>query len=614
MVVVALICGALGVGYALLKLGNTYSTEIVMASDGWHTKRSDESSAYSPLPITDEAIVIASGAEEVFEIAAGKLGSEISGGAVRGLIGFEQLPGEGMFKVAATTADGKEQTLKVANAYAEALMDYTAQLRQNDARKEQKILEKKVAEKKRSAKELYDQIVKFSGDEGFFDPASEKGSVYRRVEDLKKKLSEAKIIYKTNLTLDYVSKQLVGELKAELGALLTERQEGDHLVLRKRDQIDKMETLIAENTSNGSLNLKAFEGILSSSAYDEAQRLQRERKVLENTIDDYTTQIELAESETGALSEKALKIEEMTKDLTQRQNAAAVANSQKNDAEFYGNNAPSALSVFYAPTVNEVAHKSAMKKAIILGFLGIFGGAAGVIGLSLLLELIGRKVRTPMQAAIAAGSYPKLVYPPSRKVPNEMALRGFWIRGIARFLPSDRRMLFPVIGDVPNEPEFWGGLFESLQEENQRVVFVDFSNSPLSLNLGAYDASKRMSVSTINPFQYSSEDLKNMVANFPEGHVLIIRWDLSPTSMLADLAPNIDRYYLVTSQEVELSNVEEDARSYREIFGDADGLVLVNSRRPKRSQMIVNRLQDWYLEGYRRKSRRQDVATAPAVH
>jgi len=605
VVIAALVCAALGIGYAVLKLGNTYSTSIVMASDGWHSKRGDESSAYVPLPITDEAIVIAADAEEVFEIAAKKLGPDVPGGAVRSLVGLEQLPGDGMFRISANTADGKEQALKVATAYSEALMDYTALLRQREARNGQKILEKKATEKQRSAKELASEIVKFSGDEGFLDPDSEAAGVYKRVEDLKKQLSDARTLYRTDLTLDFVRKSLVGPLKADLANLLAVREESDHLVLRKRDELEKMEALIAESSTGGNLNLKGLEMVLSPADRDEARRLQRQRKVLENTIEDYTTEIENAESTTGALSEKTLKVREMTNDLNQREKAASIANEQLKDAEFYANNAPPALSIFRAPTLNEVEHRSTMSKAITLGVLGLFGGAAAVIGLSLVLELVGRKVRTPMQAAIAAGAYPKLVYPPSRKTPNEMALRGFWIRGIARFLPGDRRMLFPVIGDVQNESAFWGGLFESLQEEDQRVVFVDFSNKPLDLNLGSYDASQRMSVSTINPFQYSTEDLKNMVANFPEGHVLIIRWDMNPTSTLVDLAPHIDRHYLVTSQEVELSRVEEESRSYREVFGDADGLVLVNSKRPKRSQMIVNRLQDWYLEGYRRKSLRQ---------
>ena len=79
---------------------------------------------------------------------------------------------------------------------------------------------------------------------------------------------------------------------------------------------------------------------------------------------------------------------------------------------------------------------------------------------------------------------------------------------------------------------------------------------------------------------------------------------LSREALAQKLAPHIDRHYILTSQEVSLSVVEEDSRNYRDVFGDADGLVLINSRRPKRSQMIVNRLQDWYLESYRRRDLR----------
>ena len=107
-------------------------------------------------------------------------------------------------------------------------------------------------------------------------------------------------------------------------------------------------------------------------------------------------------------------------------------------------------------------------------------------------------------------------------------------------------------------------------------------------------------------------DFKQLVSAFPEGAVLIIRWDMSPNSMLAELAPDIDRHYLLTSQEVSLAVVEEESRSYREIFGAADGLILINSKRPRRSMMIVNRLEDWYLESYRRNALRS--APVPLSH
>ncbi len=52
---------------------------------------------------------------------------------------------------------------------------------------------------------------------------------------------------------------------------------------------------------------------------------------------------------------------------------------------------------------------------------------------------------------------------------------------------------------------------------------------------------------------------------------------------------------------------------FHDIFGSADGLVLVNSKRPARSQMIVNRLQDWYLEGYRRHALRSCARPDPKL-
>lgn len=602
----SVLCGGLGVAYAVFKLGNTYAASITLVSEGWHTKRPDEGSAYVPMPISDEAVVIAANAEDVFDLAAEKISPGMPGAAVRALVGLEQLPGDGLFSVSANTSEGKETTLKVVTAYAEALMEYTARLRRDEARAEFDTLEKQLAQKQLAAKEIEKTIVEYSQEKGIIDPLATGGTAVAELNALKKSLSDAKDALKTNneLILSYIRKEYVSLLNQELAGLLAQKSEQHHLVLGKKRQIRAIEDQLEASSESGTIDLKEFESLLPSTVYLAVQRLKEQRLILENQIASYTQQLSRSESEMGGLPERSLAMAEMSKIRYQAVASLVNIRGKMNDADFFATHAPPALSIFHAPSIGEVHHKTLKSKAITLGILGLFGGAGAVMGLSLLLELTGRKVRTPMQAAIAAGAYPKLVYPPSRNTSNEIALRNFWIRGVARFLPGERRIIFPVIGEIPNESGFWSGMFGALQDEKQRIVFVDFSRKPLSLDLPQYEGATPMPVSQIDPFRYSSADLVGMIANFPEGHVLIVRWDMNPTSVLAELAPHIDRQYILTSQEVSLSMVEEDSRNYREVFGDSDGLVLVNSKRPQRSQMIVNRLQDWYLESYRRKDLR----------
>ena len=617
IIIAAIVCAVLGVAYAVVKLGDTYTASVTLASEGWQTKSPDEGSSYVAMPITDEAVVIAANAEDVFDIAAKKIDASMPGGAVRSRVSLEQLPGEGLFKVHATTGESAELTHKVVTAYAEAILDYTALIRQDEARKEYKQLEKQLTEKQAAAKETRDEIEKFARKEGIMDPLGTGGGAGAELAVLKKQLSDAKLKYKSNndLILSYIRQEVVAPLKQELATLLEGRSETHSMVRGKKQEIARIEGKLDAAMSEDSVNIDEFESMLSAPKLLAVQRLKEERKVLENTIQNYTERLSDTESDLGGLQGSSLAMAEMRQVLNQRIVAAAVINGRMGDAEFFANNAPPSISIFHAPSLDEVHHKPLKTKAITLAILGLMGGAGAIAGLALVLELIGRKVRTPMQAAIAAGAYPKLVYPPSRKTSNDIALRNFWIRGVARFLPTERRVIVPVIGDIPNEEGFWTGLFDSIKDEKQRVVFVDFSADKLSLGLPAYNSAEVVAASTIDPDQFVAADLIKMVENFPEGHVLMVRWDMSPTSMLVDLAPHMDRQYILTSQETSLSYVEEESRNYRDVFGDADGLVLVNSKRPKRSQMIVNRLQDWYLESYRRRDVRLTNPTqTPLAH
>ena len=609
MILAGLLGAGLGVAYAVVQLGDTYSTSVTLATESWNTGDTDGGgSAYAPMPLSGEAVMIAAEAEETYEIAAKKLAPDMPGNAIRLRVSIDQLPGDGLFSVEAITSQGREKTLQYGMAYAEAIMEYTAKLRREVAQSEFEQLEKQLREKEAEALEIRDEIVEYVTERKIYDPLADGsgGTAVSEIGLLKKSLDDAKADYVSynNQTFALIRKEGLDPMKRELGRLLQEYTEEHNQVRAQRDKVRELEGLIERSASRDVIDVREFAPLVPSDTLMAMQDLQGKRKLVGNRIESYTARLSESESNIGGLPEQSLALAQKRKILEKRIDSTAVINAQMNDAEFFAKNAPPAVGIFHAPSVEEVDHRSLKSKAIKLAAAGGVAGVMAVVGLSLLFELLGRRVRTPMQAAIAAGAYPKMVYPPSRKTSAEVALRNFWIRGVARFLPGERRMIFPVIGDVPREEEFWGGLFESISEENLRVVFVDYSTQPLDLGLARYEASAAERVSTIDPRQFASDDILAMVEKFPEGHVLLIRWDMDAGSLLVDLAPHIDRQYILTSQEVSLSQVEEESRNYREVFGDADGLVLVNSRRPKRSQMIVNRLQDWYLESYRRRDLR----------
>ena len=487
------LCAGLGIAVAVFKLGDSYSATLELVGESWQSGRGGDANAYVPNPMTSEAVMIAAKAEGVYELAAKKISADLPGRALRPQVKLEQLPGEGMFAATAKTGDGRAPTLEMVTAYAGALMEYTAQLRRDEARVQYELLEKQLQNKIEVAKEIDQKIIDYAEREGVLDPLATSGPAVAELTQLKKSLSEAERDLRTNndLVIGYIRREMVAPLTQQLSELLESRSEEHPLVLGKRQEIRTIERQLEASSASGTVDLKDFESLLPGNIYVAVQRLKEERKVLENKITSYKERLAQSESEVGGLPERSLTLTEMARIRDQAVASSVAIRGLMNDAEFFATEAPPALSVFHQPTPAEVHHKPMLLKASILGILGLIGGAGAVVGLSLFSELLGRQVRTPMQAAIAAGAYPKLVYPPSRKTPNEIALRNFWIRGVAKYLPAERRMLFPVIGELPDEAGFWSGLFDSLQAEDQRVVFADFSTSPLELDLPTYDGATR---------------------------------------------------------------------------------------------------------------------------
>ena len=275
------------------------------------------------------------------------------------------------------------------------------------------------------------------------------------------------------------------------------------------------------------------------------------------------------------------------------------------------------MELFSTPHVANVVEKSRWFKAALLGAAGLVLGSGIVLAFIFLGEVLNKKLRTPMQAAIASATLPKFMFH-SGKGAN-VNLHDFAVTCILKFLP-ERRFLFPVVGDVDGESEFWTCLLESFGRggSKQRVVFADVSHRPVAIEaLPDYDPNATdQTMSRIDIAKLTGENFANFASSLPTSTILLVRWASDPDATLAALAPHIERYYLLASQVTSNSSeLEELSRVYDQVLGDAEGLVLVQKDRPGFASQFVSAIERWFIQMQAQRSSElsplSNVAGAP---
>ncbi len=632
IVLFGILAAAAGVAYAVFMLGDTYTARIELLKQPTSGHSGDDpSKPYAPIPIDDETFLSAAYAAPVFDIAAQSepMAGRISAGEIRGSVAIEQVSGLGLFAVTAQTKRSREDAYKIGFAYANAVIEHTANIRRIRAKEKSEMLDKELAVKRPAVAKAEKELLDFETKTGLFDEKAQVSTLINNLTNLKLKLEETR----TNLESKTVQQrgfvrrlkgprklnELILEKTEELRLLRIDKTEEHPNIKRALAQLRDLKEQLAEaeiaarssGTDIASIESGNHDGLLLQEIY----RLEDDRQSLENLYTSYQEQIDATQASIDALPENVAKLAELEQRVTEMRRTTAMTEERKREADFHTLNAPGVVSVFQMISPDDVGKRSRFFKAFLLGIGGAFLGTVLAIGWQLLREFFRRNVRTPIQAAIATETAPVLHYD-SETGPHSGNLRGFWLRNVARFTPDEQRFLFATLGNVAAEEAFWHDLFNVVGDGENRVLFMDCSERPLELMhndqpLLPYNYKKPAPVSSIDPRGYSLDTFKKLLRTLPERHVLLMRWDTSSSSSLVEFRDLFDRYYFVTSTgDSLLRDVEESSRNYREVLGHSAGVVLVETKLPKFAKQFMDVVQKWFID-FRQK--RKPATLEPAI-
>lgn len=607
----ALVLGLLGASLGWFRLGTSYKAPVPMlkesAPDNW---QADPEGPYVPRPMIAEVLQLIAGSKDVLEMTAAQIDG-VSADDLKDSVYFEDIAGQDIFQATAVSRNSAEEALSIAAVYADSITKVAIQRRRDEAVTKGELYAQHLEQKRAAIAGVSANLLQASSEGGVFDTTGQTASQLQNLDALRDKKQTAidELEAAKGAITVYLEQSWVGPLRSEVRRLQRSRGANDPEVrARTRDLSEVESKLTALASEDGDYTVRSMADKVPSVVYRQLMTLRNELKVAKLKVDSSAGRITEAEAGLRSMPDKVLEVSDLQQQLKEQVAASVFIESRMKDAEFYSKTPPPPVQIMQPANLDDVTHRSAFFKAGVLGVAFTILGGLLVLGFVVVAEFFRRTVRTPLQAAIATSALPKLSYPQTRNGVSSNALRDFWLRSVGRFLPESRRFLFPVLGDVRGEETFWNDLFETLTDSTYRVVFMDFGRDQLSTagSLPNYDYGKPSAVSRINPGSLSITQLSKIAAELPERHILLVRWDRDPDSALVELCQHIDRYYFITSgKDARATEVEYLGSIYRDLLGEADGVILAERRKPGRAKRIVSALEDWFIE-----SRREDSAAA----
>ncbi len=608
VILAAALFGGLAAAFGWYQLGSTYKAPVILlkesAPDNW---QDNPSGPYSPRPLGAEALKIVAYSDEVFGRAGAALTPPAGATEMRAKVFFEEVTGQDLFEARGFSKSSAEEALANGRAYADAIIAVVTERRREEAASAAALYGMHLEQKREAAAGVSKKLLEASSEGGVFDTEGQTSNRLTELTALRAKRQEAAgAVENARAAVSaYLGQSWIAPLRAELERLKRTAGPASAAVAAREAELADVEDALAALTAvDGGATVRAMAAKLPAVVYRELLRLREELKAEQVKLDAADALIAEAEEKLKELPDQVLTVSDLQANLKEKLASSIVIETRMKEAEFYAETPPLPVQLLQEPTIADVDHRSALSKSLLLGAAGTVLGALLALGAVLLFEPFRRTVRTPLQAAIATSAVPKLNYPRASRARGKAELRDFWLRSVGRFLPDERRFLFPVLGDAKGEEAFWEDLFGVLDGGHYQVVFMDFGDRPIKAPSGAaasalpdYEAGRRQPVSAIDPSRFSAEQIGKICAELPERHILLVRWAREPDTALVELCGHIDRCYFITSgRDAKTAEVEYQSGIYRDLLGEAEGVVLAERRRPGRARRVVAALEEWFIE------------------
>ena len=611
-IVVALAAAA--IGFAIFE--NTYSVnfQLLGKDKEWSADGAGLKKAFSPLILNDDTLVEAATNVAVLQSAGQSVDPPLTAHQLSFMTKIDTSEGGELFDLTLKSTLGPDATVDLAKAWAKAIADHTAKLRQDDAKKKIAEYELQLAENEAAVKRL-DDAMRASTGVGGIDSEERVKQLSDQVKSLNTQLTEAKInldaardeveLYEREAKGPSFLRNLITLREQDLQKYRLANTEKHPLVQTALADIRYLGEQLAKAERGVEFSLKELSAEAQLTGDAEFQKLavvaESKRKSLESRVKSYEAQLGKANKELVELRKIAVLSADQRQTLSDRISTTSLIRERIKEAEFVASNEVPQVSMFMSgPTLERVEVSSSLKKVILAAIAGMLLGC-GLLALRIMLkELRSDRLRTPVQVALATGIYPTLRYP-RKDDKGASVVREFWLTDLATDLALRRRFLFPVIDSVPGEKAFWEELVETVAQDGCQVIYMDFSYQPLTLSfhgqaLPFYNPTVPTQASCAHPFLTHSTNLLDALNQLPSDAVVIGRWGAPPVAWINQIRSFFDMVFVITSaQSASRSEVEKNCRIYQQVLGEVHDTIIVEEKPAGRLLSLVQSLEDSFV-------------------
>ena len=488
-----LIFGTLGViaGVKITSQSFAISTSLIKRRVPQTVQASETGQAFRPVDLNDATLLATLHASEALELALKRVDNGIDPGFAKSLTEATQLEGTDIFYITYHSPLSPEDAVAFSGIWAEEINAYTRRLQQTEARDVRAILAKEVAALEQEINTTNLELLNFSKERNFLGGDSQVAAVLGQLSQIELGLDAARtsvdskrqqlVNLKEQLERQSPIELRIKTARDELANLRSTYTDENPLVLTKLQSIGYLEEQLDKLKEGGEVGLEAYTGTpLGDQIYLSIISLRNELLEAESRMESLeslrqTIATRLAEFPAIISAYEALQ----SKRAAHFEGLSLMKNRLK-EAEIFASGVSGYWQVFQEPDPRSVIPSSLVRKPVMLGVAGTFGGAGLAVLLTFLLT--HRTSRRSILECCAATRGPLICHLPTTLEEHaRAAIDHFWITHLAPRLDQSKPVLFWTAAlDPADERRLWSMLADAaFKDTGKPMQVLDLTPDPL---------------------------------------------------------------------------------------------------------------------------------------
>ena len=494
IVISALTGLVLGTGVGLLRMHTRYTAEFQLIKR--YTPPTLQAGAtgepYKPRQFANSTLASAAESTNVLERVARKSNPPVSATDLKHAVTVKEDKLTDFITMTISDNHSAEATVALAKTWSEEIIDFTREIQSQESHEIRKVIQSQLDANQTELQGIETQLTKLSGGQ-LLSADTQVESFVHIQEDIDAHYEAAR------MDLESITSQLSGfkaellrhtpaaeelrQAKADLNALQSRYTDKNPLVVECLDKIATLEARIKKQQASGTAmdlsDLTNHSGTaVGDQLYMRMVEMENQRGAAERRVADLGKQREMFTKS----PEKVSQMMELMQRKAMLHTAQTMLLGRFQEVRIYEDNAPAYYGVFAPADVEHIGKTTRLFKITLLGAGGTVFGTFAAAGVVLLLGVVDGKLRTPGEAAKAAGA-PLLAALPGgvRRLPaaEEAAAAKLWTRWLGGQGEARRLRTVWCVGGPGGENDFWRMMLAEAQRLLPGLVVIDGGRTPL---------------------------------------------------------------------------------------------------------------------------------------